>query len=263
MKLEPERVAQQFSRAAFQYDHHAHVQIGVARSLLAWLAPSNEKGIAVDVGAGTAPMAWQQRRLRPHYAWWALDLSHAMVAQMQARGRSASNYRGICANALAMPFATGSVNLLYSSFALQWCHNLPVQSQELYRVAAPGAELLMAVPVQGTLQEMVNAWGEVSDNLHVNTLATTQAWVEALSQAHWCVEDVVEQKILEHYPNVQAVAQQLKNTGANYVAAGKRGLMGKQQWGAFEQAYERLRQPQGLPVTWQVLMLRCSKVSVR
>lgn len=251
-----EAVASQFSRAAHSYDIHAQVQLGVARSLLAWLSPKDDVGVAADLGAGTAPMAWQQRRLRPNYHWWAVDFSQAMLDEAQDRGRFASQYQGLCANVARLPFADASLQLLYSSFALQWCDDIASVGAELFRVAAPGAELLLAVPVQGTLRELSQCWAQVSEAQHVNHLARSQHWCQALSQAGWLLEDMAEQQIVEHYPTVRAVLEQLKYTGANHVLERGSGLMGKQRWQQFTQAYEALRQDAGVPMTWRVLMLR-------
>jgi len=252
-------VASQFSRAAHSYDMHAQVQLGVARSLLAWLPPNDSPGMAADLGAGTAPMAWQQRRLRPNYHWWAVDFSSAMLAEARDRGRMAPNYQGLCANAMQLPLADESLQLLYSSFALQWCQDLSALSAELFRVAAPGADFLLAVPVQGTLRELAACWAKVSHDRHVNSLATSEQWVKALSAAGWLIEDMAEQQITEHYASVRAVLEQLKHTGANHVTERRAGLMGKQQWQAFVTAYEQLRQNAGVPMTWQVLMLRLKR----
>lgn len=254
-----EAVASQFSRAAHSYDMHAQVQLGVARSLLAWLPFCEAVGVAADIGAGTAPMAWQQRSLRPNYHWWAVDLSSAMLEEAKDRGRMAPNYQGLCADVMQLPLADESLQLLYSSFALQWCQNLPALSAELFRVAAPGAELLIAVPLQGTLRELAACWAKVSEEQHVNALASREQWIKALSNAGWLLEDMVEQQITEHYASVRAVLEQLKLTGANHVTERRTGLMGKQQWQAFVEAYEGLRQEAGVPMTWQVLLLRLKR----
>lgn len=257
-----EAVASQFSRAAFSYDRYAQVQLGVARSLLAWLEPSEAIGMAADLGAGTAPMAWQQRRLRPNYHWWAVDFSPAMLAEAKDRGRMAPNYQGLCANVMQLPLANQSLQLMYSSFALQWCQDLPALGAELFRVAAPGVELLIAVPVAGTLRELAACWAQVSHDQHVNQLADSEQWLAALNGAGWQLDDMAEQQITEYYPTVRAVLEQLKHTGANHVSERRSGLMGKQQWQAFTQAYEDLRQATGIPMTWQVLLLRLRRGSL-
>lgn len=249
-------VAFQFSRAAASYDAHAQLQLAVARSLLGWLAPCESAGVAVDLGAGTAPMAWQQRHLRPNYLWWAVDFSQAMLDEAKGRGRMAENYQGLCADMAALPFANQSIDLLYSSFALQWSLDLPALGAELHRVATPSAELLVAVPIAGTLRELIACWAQVSDTQHVNSLASGEQWLQAFEQAGWQLEDYVEQQITEHYTSVRGVLEQLKYTGANHVMKRRTGLMGKQQWQAFVAAYEGLREKAGIPMTWQVLLLR-------
>lgn len=255
-------VAFQFSRAAASYDTHAQLQLAVARSLLGWLVPCESAGVAVDLGAGTAPMAWQQRRLRPNYSWWAVDFSQAMLDEARDRGRMAPNYQGLCADVAALPFANQSIDLLYSSFALQWSTDLSALGAELYRVAAPGAELLVAVPIAGTLRELVACWAQVSDGQHANALASGEQWRHAFRQAGWLLEDYIEQQIIEHYSSVRGVLEQLKHTGANHVATRRTGLMGKQQWQAFVAAYESLRQSEGIPMTWQVVLLRFKRAAV-
>ena len=59
-----------------------------------------------------------------------------------------------------------------------------------------------------------------------------------------------------YYPNVQAIARELKILGANQVAGRQAGgLTGKGYWQQLAQAYEKHRTMLGLPASYQVVVI--------
>lgn len=247
------RIAAHFGRAAADYDHHAQVQLAAARTLLS-LLPEQAAGIGVDLGAATGPVAERLQRQCPRLRWLALDLSLPMLEEGRQRGRFDAAFTPLCADARALPLAAGSVQLLYSSFALQWCPQLPALLAELRRVLAPDGLLALCVPVAGSLVELQQAWAAVDDDVHVNPLPSRDDWAAAAAAGGWAPEHWHQAQVREFYPSVAAVGQRQRATGAHYVPGRARaGLLPPSRYRAMAAAYEQQRQPQGLPLTWELL----------
>ncbi|HZX31192.1 MAG TPA: malonyl-[acyl-carrier protein] O-methyltransferase BioC, partial [Rhodocyclaceae bacterium] len=63
-----------------------------------------------------------------------------------------------------------------------------------------------------------------------------------------------------HHPSLKALLGAVKAIGANQVGAGRRpGLMSRSAWQRAEAAYESLRQPAGLPLTYDVITIHAQK----
>lgn len=257
--LSPRAVADAFGRAARSYDSHAGLQLAVAKTLAGGL-PELAPRRGVDLGAGTAPLAWQFRRQWPQTRWLALDVSEPMLREGMDRGRLGEDFRPVVADATALPLADGSVDLLFSSFALQWCGDLPRLCAELERVLAPGGCLAFSVPVTGTLAELEQSWRTVDDAVHVNRLVSPGQWQAALFRAGLKQQQAHCASVRQYYPDLRAIAAMLRHTGAHRVdRQGPAGLTSPRKLKKLITAYEQLREEQGLPVTWQVLYLVVEK----
>lgn len=227
------------------YDVAAQLPLAIARTLMGWMPPCATAGVGVDVGCATAPMSWQQRRLRPQYQWWALDPSLPMLQEAQDRGRFAPEYQGVCAQAQALPFAKHSVDVLFSSFALHWYADRSALARELRRVAKPGAQLYLAVPIVGSLQALLRSGFPMAGYGRSIQFAGREQWLQALASAGWLLERETEQHLTEYFPTIANVLEQL-----SYV-----GIRQGDQPSGFLSAYEQARHEYGLPVAWRVLYL--------
>ncbi|MCH8542601.1 MAG: malonyl-ACP O-methyltransferase BioC [Alcanivorax sp.] len=252
-------VGRHFGGAARTYDAHADVQLSAARALLALLPGDLHPARALDLGAGTAPMARRLQERLPQTQWLALDIALPMLQEAQIRGRLNERYAAVCADVTRLPLGDGGIDLLYSSFALQWCQQLPELAAELTRVAAPGAALALCVPVVGTLQELRDSWAEADNAPHVNRFHTLQDWEAAFVAAGWYTDTAHQWQVQQHYSDVRAISGMLRATGAHHVFRSQpQGLTGRRRLQAMLTAYETRRTAEGLPVTWQIgqLVLR-------
>ncbi len=246
---------QAFGRAAGSYDEYARLQTGVANALLEQLAEQWQlsPSLAVDLGAGTAALAAPLRRQWPGARWLALDIALPMLEHGRKLGRLGDGFAPVCADAEQLPLADASVDLLWSSFALQWCDDPMTVVGELHRVLRPGGCLALALPVAGTLDELEQSWAEVDQQSHTRALSSAEQWMRALAEHDFLVESRRE-VIREHYPDLRAIGAMLRGTGAHHVErSGPVGLTGRRKLARLLEAYERRREPEGLPVTWQVL----------
>ncbi|MDO4706383.1 MAG: methyltransferase domain-containing protein [Comamonadaceae bacterium] len=264
----PAHIRAAFDRAAASYDAAAQVQRQAVQGLLAQLQSYVQTtagpvaGPVLDAGSGTgyalplldAYLTAHASPSAPHLL--ALDAAPAMCQRSQ-QVLAGGTQRGasICADLHALPLAAGSVGLYWSSLAWQWCHAPTVAAQAL-RVLRPGGVLAVATLGPGTLGELAQAFAAVDAHRHVLRFENEASLRAALTTAGWVDVRVQRATLTAHYPNVRAVLHALKAVGANRVGPGARTTpLGRAGWARLEQAYERLRTAQGLPLSYQVIYL--------
>lgn len=243
------RVADSFGAACDSYMQGARLQQQVALDALALLP--GQHGHLLDLGCGPG---WLHPRLVQHCQQFsAADLSAGMLAKA-AQLQLAGCY--LQADAQQLPLADASVDKVFSSLMLQWCADPGAVFKEIARILTPGGRLVLTTLVDGTLAELKQAFAELDQHQHVNRFLP----VITLRQAASTVSDIAWQFELRsyplYYPNVQAIARELKTLGANQVAGRQTtGLTGKGYWQRLAQAYEKHRTISGLPASYQVLLI--------
>ncbi|UTW03821.1 malonyl-ACP O-methyltransferase BioC [Amphritea atlantica] len=248
--LKPQ-IAESFSRAAVSYDSVAQLQRRIGHNLLSELSPSSAK-VVLDLGCGTgyfAPLLTEQ--LNPQQLV-CLDLARGML-EYARQTRVTPNTLWLCGDAESLPLADNSVDLIFSSLAIQWCEDLPALFSEVSRVLKPGGRFLFSTLGPETLYELREAWSTVDRYQHVNrfvSLSSLQA--SADSYLREVTLKAAEEVLL--YDQLRGLTSELKGIGAHNISAGRQsGLTGKARINAFKQAYEAFRRSDGkLPATYQV-----------
>ena len=153
-----------------------------------------------------------------------------------------------------LPLADNSMNLVWSSLALQWAHDLDATLKGLHRVLAPGGLLIFATFGPDTLKELRTAFTAVDDAPHVNRFVDLHDIGDMLVNAGFA-SPVMEMEMLTlTYADLKSLMRDLKGIGAhNAAATRKRGLLGKSAWARLEQAYETHRLDDRLPATFEVI----------
>ena len=118
--LSSRAVGAAFGRAAATYDDHAELQLEAGQTLAGLVPDALPSGPAVDLGAGTAPLARELTRRWPDRRWLALDIAEPMLRQGLARQRLGPDFAPVAADLEALPLADARLALVYSCFALQW-----------------------------------------------------------------------------------------------------------------------------------------------
>lgn len=94
----------------------------------------------------------------------------------------------------------------------------------------------------------------MDDQVHVNRFRSQTAYAAAAQASGLQVLTLEVAPERLHFPDLRALTQHLKAIGAHNLNQGRpQGLTGRQRLAAFTQAYERLREPAGLPATYQVI----------
>lgn len=244
------RVAASFSRSAGSYDAVASLQRQVGAQLLARL-PHLTSPRWLDLGCGTGHFT---RLLAERFgadSGAALDLAEGMLRHARPRG-GARHF--IVGDAEALPLRDASLDLIYSSLAVQWCGDFAAVLGEAQRVLRPGGVLAFSSLCAGTLGELRDSWRAVDGFTHVNRFRAFRDY-ETL-----CAESGLEVSTLErraqtlHFTDLRALTRSLKDLGAHNLNPGRPdGLTSPARIRALAAAYERLRTPEGLPATYQVV----------
>ena len=263
-------VRRAFDQAAASYDAHAVLQREVCDRLLSRLDfMTLQPERVLDVGAGTG---YGLAHLHARYAeaeLAALDIAPAMLTAARARlpqpswtqralaqvlPHSRSRHYAICADMDRLPLAADSMNLVWSSLALQWAPDLEATLKGFHRVLAPGGLLMFATFGPDTLKELRAAFSAVDDAPHVNAFIDLHDIGDMLIHSGFA-SPVMEMEILTlTYTDLKSLMRDLKGIGAhNAASARRRGLLGKSAWTRLEQAYEALRREGRLPATFEVI----------
>jgi len=150
--------------------------------------------------------------------------------------------------------ATGSVQLLSSNLALQWCNHLPTAFAELRRVLAPGGLLMFTTFGPDTLRELRQAFAGLDGHTHVNRFVDMHDIGDELLYAGFAAPVMDMEFLTLTYPDLLQLLRELKAIGAHNVTSGRgRGLMGKQTWRAMQANYEQLRREGRLPATYEII----------
>jgi malonyl-CoA O-methyltransferase len=168
--------------------------------------------------------------------------------------RRAPLAHGLCADMQRLPLATNSIDLLWSSLALQWAQDLEATLRGLHRVLAPGGLLIFATFGPDTLKELRTAFAAVDDAPHVNRFVDLHDIGDMLIHAGFA-NPVMEMEMLTlTYADLKTLMRDLKGIGAHNAATMRsRGLFGKSAWARLEQAYESQRAAGRLPATYEVI----------
>lgn len=256
--INKKEIAKSFGNAAANYDSVAHFQRWVGNELLQKIPILNDASTIVDLGCGTGYFLSGLKAKFPKADYLGFDLSEDMIRF--ARESSGEQESSTCTTWLvgdgeSLPFKTGSVDLIFSSLAIQWCGSLSALFVEIQRVLTDKGVFVFSSLVDGSLCELKSSWSQVDGDQHVNEFAYLADYQEAVTATQ------LETKVLEvqakvlYYQKVKDLTRELKTLGAhNMTAHRSTHLTGKQRIKQFLSAYEEFRLDSGaLPASYQVL----------
>ncbi|MGY4514669.1 malonyl-ACP O-methyltransferase BioC [Lysobacter sp. HA18] len=262
------QVGRAFSRAATHYDEAAALQREVGTRLAESLPYYEDKALGgrmpqlvVDVGCGTGHGTALLQAKWPKAQVLALDLAPGMAHEAQRRlsaKRGLLDFSGkpqvLRADASALPLRENSVDVLFSNLCLQWVEDLPAVFAGFRRVLKPDGLLLVSTFAQQTLIELREAFADADDAPHVSPFIDIARFGDALIAAGFR-DPVLDRDVFRlAQPDLPSIMRELRTLGAtNAMHDRRRALTGRARFARAAQAYEAMREPNGLPVTWEVV----------
>ena len=255
------KIADAFSKAAGQYDPLAEAQKRIAQKVLD-LCPSPDANSApiaqaLDIGCGTG---YWTRRLRDHTQAnqvTGLDLAEGMLSFARQQSNN-DHIQWLCADAEQLPLSAESLDLVFSSLAIQWCNDYDALFSNIARSLKHGGMARIATLLPGTLCELEQSWAQVDNKTHINQFTNQQRLTQAIQNSGLILSATDHYRETMFYPDLRAVFDSIKGVGAHHTE-GDAGLTGRRSLLKLKQAYESLRSPEGLPVSYQVLILSLHK----
>ncbi len=261
MMLDKTAIINAFQRAASTYDAASLLAREVGDRLLEQLDWMRIKPTRIlDLGAGTGYIT---RLLEKRYRSAdiiALDLASNMLQHYQPDPAHAT-YR-ICADAMHIPLANASCDLIVSNLMLPWCEPLPELFSEIQRVLTPSGLLLFSSFGPDVLGELRASWASVDDAAHVHLFLDLHDVGDALLRAHFSDPIVQTEWLTLTYKDAKTLFQDLKHTGAtNLLHERRKTLTGKRRFQRFLAEYDTYRDTEGnLPATFEIIYGHCWKL---
>lgn len=250
-ELDKRKVANSFSRAASTYDAVANLQRDVGSRLLANLPKDDSVVRVLDLGCGTGFFSDALAEHFPQADIVGLDIAEGMVDF--ARTQRCKNIQWLCADAEILPLQSASIDVVFSSLAIQWCENLPALFYEVRRVLKPGGQFLFSTLGPNTLHELKSAWQAVDVFVHVNRFRPAAQVQTQLTAAGFRVEQWEMENHVLGFARLVDLTRELKALGAHNINRGQAsGLTSRRKLDALIAAYDQYRADNLLPATYEV-----------
>jgi malonyl-CoA O-methyltransferase len=257
MYLDKAKIRQSFAVASATYDRVAELQRAVGKALLDTVNTASLTGALLDLGCGTGFLT--ARLLMFTQPVIALDIALPMLQVTRTKLADNASVRYLCADAERLPLAEKAVDRVFSNLALQWCVNLDAVFADIKRVLKPGGQLVFSTFGPQTLQELKSAWAEVDGYNHVNDFYSEQQLVHFLQLAGYAEINIETKMYVSSYSSVMTLMKELKHIGAHNVIAGRnKNITTKSQMQRMVAAYERHRTGDGIPATFEVILVKAS-----
>lgn len=253
--VDKRRVRQNFGQAAGSYEQHDALQREVQSLLIDRLAFYTDNPQRVlDVGAGTGRGSALLKKHYPKAQVIALDAALPMLRQARRHAGWLKPFARVAGDAVALPLADHSVDVLHSNLCFQWVDDLPALFGECVRVLKPGGLLLFSTLGPDTLKELRAAWAEADQQSHVSRFLDMHDVGDAMIAAGLRDPVLDVDRFTFTYSQPQALLRELQGLGATHAdAARPRGLTGKSHYRRMLQAYEGQRREGRIPATWEVV----------
>jgi len=255
IRYKQQAVRRSFGRAADTYDEAAVLQREVASRMLERLEyiKASPKRI-LDLGCATGEYSARLARLYKNAQVIGVDIAEPMLKALRKRSTWLRPLRAVCGDIQSLPVADKSVDLIFSSLALQWCGSLDAAFSEFRRVLRPGGFVMFSTFGPDTLKELRASWSEVDGLQHVHNFIDMHDIGDAMLRAGLSQPVMDVETLTLTYQDAYALMRELKDIGAHNIAEQRnRNLTTKARLRAVVDAYEQFRVDGVLPASYEVV----------
>lgn len=207
------RISHNFDKAAHVYTSRARVQAKVSEYLCdVYLGgKTGEYPLAVDLGCGPAPRIDRLNRCAQQII--GIDISMNMLLEASSSsGPIKSEF--LRADVEQLPLLNQSVDLFYSSMALQWCTEPVAVFNQLDRCLKVNGRGILAILVKGSFSSLTKAWDALGKPARVNSFRKYSDWINAASRFDWDLQSEIKTFSTEHNDLIDML-NSIKGVGAN------------------------------------------------
>lgn len=246
-------VAERFSKAAPRYDKLAAIQYTIAQQGLQNL-PAQLVGDALDIGCGTGVHTHSLYRRGLDVV--GVDIAEGMLAL------ASKNYPNLTfkhGSAQALPIESGSIDVVYSSMALQWANSPHCVAKEVHRVLKNDAMAELAIMVSGSFEELMLARQLAQLPTAITALPTAQVWNHAFLEAGLEVKRAIKRDYVDSHSDIMSLLRSVKGVGAGETGKQQK-VLSRQDIKKLNMAYHTIHGEAGrLPLTYRVGHFRLEK----
>ncbi len=251
VRIDKNAIAKSFSLAASSYDEIANFQHDISENLLESL-PEISVLRMLDLGAGTGYTSAPLQQKYPNADIIEVDLAAGMLEVCRARKQST---RQVQADMECLPFAPESFELIYSNLSIQWCSDFNSLLRGVRDSLAEGGVFVFSTLVEGSLLELKQAWSQVDDEVRVNSFEAESSIKKICLASGLSLETWQLETREQHFDNLGSLLRSVKGIGAHNMNSNRpKGLLGKNKYRQFINAYNHFKTPQGeMPLSYRVL----------
>lgn len=256
---DPQHVRKRFDAAAGQFDSADFVHEVTRNGLLARLEPVTiDAKLAIDLGCGTGSALIDLGRRFRGAKILGVDLSAGMLRQSARRGRWWSRPALIQADAMALPFADHSIDVVFSNQLLPWIGDLGALGAEICRVLRKDGLFAFATLGPDSLLEIRRAWQQVDDDEHVNRFPDMHDVGDTLVGCGLRDPVLDVDRLRVAYREPGGVLRDLTSSGARNALAGRRRtLTGKHRLQRFRAALREVAAAGSLELDLELVYGHC------
>lgn len=273
--MDKARVRASFDRAAQTYDAAAILQKLVRTEMLSRLDLVKIKPkVILDAGCGTGHGSFALQKKFSRAQVISLDIALGMLQRTHKQQPVLKKWLSkllrqknlVCADIERLPIANGSLGMVWSNLALQWCNDLDAAFSEVSRTLQPNGLFMFSTFGPDTLKELRVA--SSNGHTHVSRFIDMHDIGDALTRAGFSAPVLDVERYTLTYDDVKSVMKDLKSIGAHNATEGRaRGLQGRGFLQQLTQQYEQFRQSldEGgkLPATFEVVYGHAWKADIK
>ncbi|NNC76628.1 MAG: methyltransferase domain-containing protein [Woeseiaceae bacterium] len=208
-------VQRRFDKASATFDSADFVHAATRDGLFTRLAPMLvDAKTVVDLGCATGKSI---KPLANHFRGAKIigvDASAGMLERCRARRYWFAKTSFVQADAQALPFPDGSVDVVFSNLMLHWVDDLPAVAREVARVLRKDGLFLFATLGPDTFAALRNAWARVDSYPHVHGFADMHDVGDCLSRSGLRDPVLDVDHLTVTYRDIDKLLQELSAAGA-------------------------------------------------